>query len=255
MPNFKLGDHYKNTIKTGVNNVLLNYEKGFTNNFPLTHEEVQMCIMPREVLSQFEMLWAAGARTIRRSHGLMCLLDREATAGLTRSCVILLRSTVDFGFFTEKDAQPHFNGLQEELDRDRIARLDTRRLDADRAEAVVEWTHLLIRAIRLRNMTNVTVDRALRYCTSTANLLATWPELTTFAKEDPTLRKRLAAPPQKLDKYRVSEHYLPPKKQRDAANVVLTMGSMALPADKNTDEAEVRASLYQFATLQTDPVF
>lgn len=255
MPNFKLGDHYKNIIKVGVSSVLENYVKGFTNNFPLTHEEVQSCIMSRETLSQFEMLWAGGVRTIRRSQGLTCLLDREATAGLKRSCALLLRSTVDFGFFTEKDAQPHIYVLQEELSRDRVTRLDLRRLDPHRRLLVIDWAHELIRATRLREMVNATVGNALTHCATTAGLLATWPELASFAKDDGALRKRLAAPPQKLEKYRVADHWLPPKRQREAANVVLTMGAMAMSADKNTDESEVHGSILTFEKLPTDPVF
>lgn len=255
MPNFKLGDHYRNSIKNSVYGALGSYVKGFQNNFPLSHQEVQSCIMPRETLSQFETLWASGVRTIRRSSGLTCLLDREAAAGLTRSCMLTLRSTAGNGFFTEKDAQPHSYTLQEELNRDRVTRLDLRRLGPERAEAVIAWVHALIRAMRLKAMAWSTVEKALVNCNTTAHLLATWPELAAFAKDDPTLRKRLAAPPQKLEKYRVAEGYLPPKKQRDAANVVLTIGSMAMTADENSDEAEVRGAIHIFEKLMSDPVF
>lgn len=261
MPNFKLGDHYKTIIRTGVSNVLTNHIKGFMNGFPLTHDEVQSCILSRNLLSQFEMLWASGARTIMRTKGVPTLLDHSAIEGLKRDCVLILETTrdggEDAGFFTDKQTSCSMYGdmLGDTNRRNRLCLLDTQVLCADRVQALAEWAHLVVRAMRLRDMVVVTVDTTLKQCSSTAHLLASWPELATFAKEDPLLRKRLAAPPQKLEKYRVYEGFLSPKKQRDAANVVLTMGAMALAHDKNTDEAEVRAGLYQFEKLPTDPVF
>lgn len=258
MPNFKLGDHYQRIIKENVNKVLANYVQGFTNNFPLTHEEVQSCIVSRDLLSQFEMLWAAGARTINRSSGVTCLLDRDMTEGLKRHCVLVLHSSGhddQDGFFTACEAQPYMWSSDPVQLRGHITTCDLRGLPADRVDAVVVWAHALIRASRLHIMVNATVSAALVLCTSTAHLMALWPELASFAKEDATLRKRLAAAPAKLERYTTYTHLMPAKKQRDAANVVLTMGAMALPSAKNTDEAEVKGNMFHFEKLPTDPTF
>lgn len=258
MPNFKLGDHYKTVIKDSTNKVLDNYVKGFVNNFPLTHGEVQSCIMSAELLTQFEALSSCGVKTISRSSSITCTLDREMTAGLKRSCVLLLQTTNDGGgFFTVGNSSPYLRhaDVNEVLKEGHVIELDLRTLPADRVQAVVDWCHMLIRATRLRGMVQATIAQALRYTGTTAHLLANWPELATFTKEDGTLRKRLAAPPQKMDKYLVPESYLPPKKQRDAANVVLAMGAMAIEASKNTDEAEVRGSIHIWEDFPTDPTF
>lgn len=254
MPNFKLGDHYKATVRQGVVQIVENYVRGFQNGFPLTHDEVQQCTVDRDILFQFEALWTAGARTIRRSTNMTCFLGRDVTQDLKRHCMLTLSTTREDGFFTAKDATPY---CPEPFGRDRskLIALDVCSLPDERVQATVEWCHALIRATRLRQMVNVTVDRVLNVCPSTAHLMANWPALASFAKADPTLRKRLAAAPAKLDRYIVLEHFLPPKKQRDAANVVLTMGAMALEASKNTDEAEVKGSVLQFESKPEDPKF
>lgn len=256
MPNFKLGEHYQRTINSRVAETLENFVCGFQNGFPLTHDEVQQCIMDRDTLDKFEALWAISHDAIRRSDNLSCLLTRDVTQGLTRDCSLHLRSTSDDGFFTVKNAQP-YGSSPFGADRHRFNVLDVCTLPEERIQAVVGWAHGLIRAQRLRAMALRTVGKVLSRCTSTAHLMANWPELASFANsaEDNTLRKRLAAAPAKLDRYTVSEHLLPPKKQRDAANVVLTMGAMAIPSAKNTDDAEVRGNLTQFETLPTDLVF
>lgn len=250
MPNYKLSFPSKRQLERDATALTGVYVDCVRQGFPLTHEEVQGCILDADTLRIIKELEARGFEGINTTHSIQLRVTSEELPGLQREAVIGVELAE--AVFSASDRHTVYGGTPWGKDCTRVPALLAEHLSAERRVGLTRWCNETIRSRRLKSMADSTIELALMPMHCTGHVLANWPMLATLTRDD-MLRRRFQSAPTRLDRYKLDlSPFVKSSRQIQATDTIFNMALMMKP-DEATPPA--RAAVLAYEKLPDDPVF
>lgn len=249
MPNFKLGTGIREHIKRSVESLTTCSVAHSQGGFPLTAHEVQVAVMKPQHLQALQELAADGLADLPRNKTPSVYVGPEYIPGLQRRTLLGLTLT-EAVFVPQSNHADSGAGWSEGNVREAL-RLDVGFLDDAKKAELATWVNRVVRAQRLKRLTDWTFDAVLTRCQTVGHVMAWAPSITSVVTDRFWL-DRFHNPPKNLKPYApaagYAEHF---KKHLDAAEVVLA-GAQLL-SEYKPDNSVDTGWVCSFEKLETDP--
>lgn len=248
MPNYNLGSRITTEIQSAAAKCVDNYVKHQANGFPMDATAIETAIMKPSHLTTLRELENDGLDNIPHSNDIAVHLARDYMSELQRACIVTL--SLPYPVFVPRASGCYGNANTISDDRLKTTlRLDAGVLTDERREALAVWANRAVRGRRARRMAVIAVQHALKACTSTGAIMATWPLIGQFGSTDKLWRDRFRNPPTRLASY-VRE--MDPKLREAATQILLT--AQMLP-EWTHEPGTVLAEIKAWERLPNDPDF
>lgn len=253
MPNYKLGSKLPDEIISACTTLTSKTYDHARLRFPLTVEDIQPAIMPPDMMEHFMALQAMGVQQLPKTSEITLFFDKRDIPGLTRDVVVhlVLRGTV----YTPRQSSAHSSSIDScEISPSRcndLIRPNLGGCEPEKLEALAIWANRVVKQVRLKHMTDATVETVMRRCKTTAHVHAHWPLLATIHRDTYWIT-RFRHPPKRMAPYEPGPNFRACYTKRiQASDIVLTTGLML--GDCSSDPKAVVGSLVHFERFEKDP--
>lgn len=197
MPNHKLGSSLPSDINRRCQGLTQRRVEYARAGFPLTRDELQLAVLPNDLLEDMQSLKARGVIGLPVEDDPDIHLTRDTVPRLQRGAVIrvclhesiLVACTTNF-YGSDVAGTKHTRTLT----------IDPARLHPDSLLRLSDWTNNVVRVSRHKALVDDTVFTVLAACASVGHVLAAWPMLATLV-EDPFWKARFRNGPRSLVNY------------------------------------------------------
>jgi hypothetical protein len=235
MPNYKFNYKHHDEIKGAVRAMMYKYVECVRGGFPLTFDEIQEFVLPRDLAEQVNTLARRGVVMGKKSSFDLRFRSNEEL-GLKRDTIVNVYVNQGIYYSDFERERTLFDYIPE-----------------DKRAPLVKWINETTRAMRLRDLVVSTVETFMTWCEHTTQVVENWPYLVSLIK-DPKLKARYYNPPTRREKYsldyRLTAEF---RKRMKIAEAMLNTASMFV--DESVSAARVQAAVAEFKKLPTDGDF
>lgn len=260
MPNYKITYPVQREIRDRAKDLsqrTLDYAQA---DFPLTVATIQNLVLPESQVADLRRLYAEGIRTIEKHEMIRLAFLREILPGIPRGLVVACH--LPERIFVARATQWGMQTTKFSMDEGGYLVPDLTKLDPGETKNLANWVNRVVRAKRLKELTDTTVEIIVdKYIPTTSHMHALWPGLASLARTADTYggrgiswKDRVRHQTRSLKKYQPEPEVIQRYGKRiQAADTVLTQGDM-LETYKHPPKT-IRAIAEQHEALATDPVW
>jgi hypothetical protein len=247
MPNWRIASSTQEEIVRNCAALTYRTVRYAEADFPLTTAQVQFAIMAEEHVVTMMRLSSEGV-SLPRSNQVEVQIRCEDLPGLRRGIALKL----DLPERVYEAQSSYWEGGK--WDSSRHHRLNLDRLDDNQRAELATWCNRVSRAVRLKELVDVTVVAVLQYAPTAYHLQAAWPGLRAFIR-DASVRDRLRCEPRSIKAYKPHAHINTPEfvKRIKASETILMQGQILDPY--NHPERTIEVADMQWERLESDPKF